>query len=567
MTKKKRELLSNLFSVIFFIGCFSFSAYLTHAASQVLIDSDSASELVLAQHLSQKNAILSTDWCYSTELRVLNTQLVFAPLFKIFSDWSTIRFVGAMLLQCILVASYWYLTRSLRIPTRYFFYTAAFLVLPTSVAYARIIQFHSYYVPHLTLGFLLMGQFCSLANTSPRHPNHPFRRKLLLALFCLLSFLSCLGGFRQLLITHVPLFLLCVLFFLPLLRSPQNQGWRALLGTAQGRCLGYSALGLLCGGAGYLINAKILPMFFFFKKDFGQLNLLTLDVEFIQTILNDTLHLFGYRSGIPLPSLSGICSVLGIFCAGFVLFLCIRFYRRRAEFSSVPAAVISLFFGASFLLNTLVFCLVQFYARHYYVPVFVYIFPMFALMLSHRAQKEEEQSSQPSCSGMRIFVFCTLAVFALNGFFTGRNFLQTRPGHMPSDAQEPLLFSKINEASNISGAASYLLQNGYTFGYATFWNANIVTELTDGAVEVADITDLPTPHFHRWLTRKDYWRRDYPKGRLFLLLTKEQAEPIGESELILAGDLVYSDALFVIYSYEDDAVFAKTLGYLPSESE
>ena len=98
MSKQKKQMLSNLLSVIFFIGCFAFSAYLTHSASQVLIDSDSASELVLAQHLSQKNAILSTDWCYSTELRVLNTQLIFAPLFKIFSDWSTIRFVGAMLL-------------------------------------------------------------------------------------------------------------------------------------------------------------------------------------------------------------------------------------------------------------------------------------------------------------------------------------------------------------------------------------------------------------------------------------------------------------------------------------
>lgn len=566
MSKQKKQMLSNLLSVIFFIGCFAFSAYLTHSASQVLIDSDSASELVLAQHLSQKNAILSTDWCYSTELRVLNTQLIFAPLFKIFSDWSTIRFVGAMLLQGILVASYWYFTRSLRIQTRYFFYTAAFLVLPTSVAYTRIIQFHSYYVPHLTLGFLLMGQFCSLINT-PRYSHRSFRRKLLLPLFCLLSFLSCLGGFRQLLITHIPLVLLCFLLFLPLFRSQKSKGWRALFQTTQGRCLGYSALGLLCGGAGYLVNAKILPMFFLYKKDFGQLNLLTLDFEFIQTILNDTLHLFGYRSGIPLLSLNGICSVLGIFCACLVFYLCIRFYRRRAEFTSMPAAIVSLFFSVSFLLNTLVFCLVQFYARHYYVPVFVYIFPMFALMLSNAANKEEEQSTQRSGVGTRALVFCILAVFGLNSFFTGRNFLQTRPGCISSNAQEPLLFSKINEASNISGAASYLMEQGYTFGYATFWNANIVTELTDGAIEIADITDLPTPHFHRWLTRKDYWLRDYHKGKLFLLLTQEQAESIKESDLILAGELVYSDSLFVIYSYEDDKAFAQTLNYLPPKGQ
>ena len=43
-----------------------------------LLDSDMSSEMVLAQLLAKENAALSTHWYYSTELRVLNTQLLYA---------------------------------------------------------------------------------------------------------------------------------------------------------------------------------------------------------------------------------------------------------------------------------------------------------------------------------------------------------------------------------------------------------------------------------------------------------------------------------------------------------
>ena len=55
---------------------------LLHAVYAYQINSDASSEMVLARQLVQERAILSKSWFYSTELRVLNTQLVYAFFFQ-----------------------------------------------------------------------------------------------------------------------------------------------------------------------------------------------------------------------------------------------------------------------------------------------------------------------------------------------------------------------------------------------------------------------------------------------------------------------------------------------------
>ena len=58
------------------------------------INSDDASELVLANILADQHGIITRDWYYSTELRFLNTNLVNAPLFMIFHNWRLVRMLA-----------------------------------------------------------------------------------------------------------------------------------------------------------------------------------------------------------------------------------------------------------------------------------------------------------------------------------------------------------------------------------------------------------------------------------------------------------------------------------------
>ena len=52
-----------------------------------LLDSDMSSEMILGQLLARNNGILSDQWYYSTELRVLNTQLIYALFFRLSRNW------------------------------------------------------------------------------------------------------------------------------------------------------------------------------------------------------------------------------------------------------------------------------------------------------------------------------------------------------------------------------------------------------------------------------------------------------------------------------------------------
>ena len=79
------------------------------------LDADMASEQLLANLLAQEGGVMSTNWYYSTELRALNTQLVMAPLFRLFTSWHTVRVVGSVVLILLYLAAWFWFGRSAKL--------------------------------------------------------------------------------------------------------------------------------------------------------------------------------------------------------------------------------------------------------------------------------------------------------------------------------------------------------------------------------------------------------------------------------------------------------------------
>ena len=98
--------------------------------------------------------------------------------------------------------------------------------------------------------------------------------------------------------------------------------------------------------------------------------------------------------------------------------------------------------------------------------------------------------------------------------------------------------------------AAFLQENGYDFGFATYWNANIMTELTDGAVEIANIGDPEYLEFFKWSSPMRYYEEGYHQGETFLLLTAEQRAEYAEAEALQVGEVVYQDGDYTVYVYE-----------------
>ncbi|MGB4798657.1 MAG: hypothetical protein WBP27_09610, partial [Gemmiger qucibialis] len=120
------------------------------------LDADMASEQLLANLLAQEGGVMSTNWYYSTELRVLNTQLVMAPLFRLFTSWHTVRVVGSVVLILLYLAAWFWFGRSAKLKYSGLL-GAGLLVLPYGALYRQYVLEGLYYIPHIAISFVVLG--------------------------------------------------------------------------------------------------------------------------------------------------------------------------------------------------------------------------------------------------------------------------------------------------------------------------------------------------------------------------------------------------------------------------
>lgn len=115
-----------------------------------LLDSDMSSEMVLASQLNKEGNIFSTNWFYSTELRVFNTQLIYKIGLAFFPDWHMARSFSIAVLLLLFLACYLFLTKELRLGN-IGVWTAGALIFPFSAIYENIVLYGCYYIPHISM--------------------------------------------------------------------------------------------------------------------------------------------------------------------------------------------------------------------------------------------------------------------------------------------------------------------------------------------------------------------------------------------------------------------------------
>jgi len=98
--------------------------------------------------------------------------------------------------------------------------------------------------------------------------------------------------------------------------------------------------------------------------------------------------------------------------------------------------------------------------------------------------------------------------------------------------------------------AEFLVENGYDFGFAAYRNANIITEMTDGRVEIANISDPETLEPFLWSSPKKYYEEGYHEGSVFLLVSYEEELEWLDSKALRTGKEQYDDGVYSVYEFE-----------------
>ncbi len=495
------------------------------------LDSDMSAEMIFSRLLSEEGHIFATpDWYYSTEFRFLYTHLVMGPLFRLSENWQGIRMAANLSSYLLMTASYFYMMKPFGGKKGPVILTSVILLLPFSETMMLHMEMGNTYPWHVILGFLFLGMYLRLVK---REEYRRIRQWELAVCFVGLSLICGVSGVRYLLALQVPLVLAA---FVYLLGAEEYRALRAefradgknkgrllrLFACERARYLYTALLGAAGGVAGYGLNVLWVSRRYIFQT-YGGTNFISVYQgvlwERAQDAVGSLLMLFGYIPDRSVISLRGLVTL-----AAFVMIAvfggCAVWAVRKSEGERLFAA---LFFWSALALNVFVFVFTtSTMVPRYYLTVFVFVLPALAFFL-----EREERLWDRLLAGV-LLCLCL-------GLGPGKTILSYVTTDKNAERRDVAEF----------------LEETYDFGYATYWNANIVTELTGGRVEVANILDPEGLQFFTWSTPKRYYEEGYHPGRVFLLLTEEEAERFADAKAVRNGQQVYADGAYVVYEYPD----------------
>lgn len=479
-----------------------------------LLDSDMSSEMVLGQLLAQNNELMTTKFYYSTEMRVLSIQLVFALCFKLFRDWHVIRMVVMVCLWVILIVAYYFLCRAMEC-RKYFLLTALLLFAPVSSCYFEFMLVAACYIPYVAIAFaaLAMNELYMKAQRGSR--------KLWLVVSVLLAFVAGLGGPREIIALYGPI---GVAAAAELLNKKNKTRWQQFIYAT---FVGAAAL------LGYALNMLVLARIYHFAT-WGWLGFQLADGSRMVEIFSSFLQLFGARgTGTEYVFTCAVSVMWIVLTIGCIVYAYTHEvsdgYRRLADFT---VAVYLLYFLLYSVTNML-------FSARYGILNTVLSIPLLAMAANEVHLNESKRQ-------------WLLAVVATATIVGGALVLFRIAGEDQTTAQRDV--------------TEKLLAEGYVNGYATFWNANVLTELSDGKIEVwqwcggqdlpehsSDIDDMT-----QWLQLASHMV-EHPSGKVFALFTREEFESNPWRKNLHPEDVIYENEEYIVMSYPDHDTMKATL--------
>lgn len=498
------------------------SLFFIHKHMLYMLDSDMSSEMILSKVLSQEKRIITDSWYYSTEIRFLNTQLIQSFFFLFLKSWHTVRLLSTAVLHLILVVSVFSLCKRLRLK----FYAPAVattLLLSMSASYFFYVLMGCYYIPHISISFFAVSLCLGFAQEQGK------KKTILLFLSLLLALLSSVGGLRQIVIIYVPL---CLCIMLLATVKIYKDGWDVACHSKIFRCCLISIANIAFCIIGYLINVKVFASWFHFMV-WQDMKYVSFDPVRLKDIFNDFLVSFGYFQGsLNLRSTfsNAVCAILVILTIYSVVYGISYMGKVSAEYT-----ILASFYLCNLAIFVIMYTMTDMmYRQRYIYPISVFAFPLIAVALY-----ETDFGKAPRHTKTVFGVLCFSTVILRSVF-------------MLSD------LSTVDKTRDLRQVCEYLSEAGYTNGYASFWNANILTELSDGEI---DVWAWPAPSLEgvntssvnditKWLQKTEHFAH-LPKGKVFLLYADAEVKHYARNEYLPDSAILYHTDAYTIYGFED----------------
>ena len=527
----------------FYIGailaCIAFLVtYTVYSSMHKFIDADLSSETLLARECVREKSLVPLGWGYSTEIRLLNTQLISAPLFVFIKSWDAVRAITSLISCAVLFFAGWALMSAVGIKKTWIkFLCSTLLSCPWSSLNFYVIGWGNYYIPHIVLGLLTLTFFITIMNGRAKN----MKRSIIL--FYILAFISGLSTIRYILIYQFPLTLsMAILSY-----KRQEQKSRVTFSELKNyfwsnKAFRISIIALFLSGIGYVFNNAVLHRLYKFSQwndvtfnHFGDVSLLKL--------LTTILKAFGYQENVAVFTPSGVVNIFVYIAIVFFVVCMIKTFRSDI---SVEKRLVLVFTICTIAFNSFLYYHTEFIGR-YYITILAYMIVCIAIFID---------------SGnigilKRYFVGTSFALCIFVSSFTSAQDYLTSDNNKDIYPVMDFLNKKVAEDKD------------YSFGYSTFDFANMITYFTNEKIEVATIAKdkkyiaasnskekcLPEKFEDgKWLTPLRYNSTKH-EGKTFLMLSKEMYDASSDNKVFTSGKEVFDDDKYIVWEYESQDAF------------
>ena len=493
-----------------------------------IVDSDLASEMILSDLLNKEGTIISHNWFYSTELKVVNLQWFYRLGLLIFpNDWHLARTFGMAITLALFAAAMLFFVKCAGLG-RAGLWMVGTLLWPFGQHYLVYAIYGGYYLVYTFFYMLVLALVLRSLNAEKKHCA------LQWVLACVITAVAGMNGVKQLMVFHAPLCLAAAILLVLALHSCGKTDWKAALDACRKevRLLAASLVTAVAAAAGYFVSNAVLSRMY----DFKSYNFIVWNRDedwfTLDRILMDFFHEFGYENGSGVFHFGGIAAAVGLLLGCWMFFCIVRLLLRLDKLERNDKLLVLL------LVAMLAVCGVAYtYFHEYYLYFWLMNMPVAIAVMAVEIKTED---------------FHILGARQLLGVGLAACFTLCAVSTVRQEQEHPYLAHK-----GLNTAAEWLVDNGYTQGYSTFWNGNAMTELTSGKLEVWTLQSLDRDDVPNWLQPKSHLTTD--PEHPFLLIDTETDGPAENAKLIQYGDCteVYNDGRYVIYDFADaDALHA-----------
>ena len=493
-----------------------------------IVDSDLASEMILSDLLNKEGTIISHNWFYSTELKVVNLQWFYRLGLLIFpNDWHLARTFGMAITLALFAAAMLFFVKCAGLG-RAGLWMVGTLLWPFGQHYLVYAIYGGYYLVYTFFYMLVLALVLRSLNADKKHCA------LQWVLACVITAVAGMNGVKQLMVFHAPLCLAAAILLVLALHSCGKTNWKAALGACRKevRLLAASLVTAVAAAAGYFVSNAVLSRMY----DFKSYNFIVWNRDedwfTLDRILMDFFHEFGYENGSGVFHFGGIAAAVGLLLGCWMFFCIVRLLLRLDKLERNDKLLVLL------LVAMLAVCGVAYtYFHEYYLYFWLMNMPVAIAVMAVEIKTED---------------FHILGARQLLGVGLAACFTLCAVSTVRQEQEHPYLAHK-----GLNTAAEWLVDNGYTQGYSTFWNGNAMTELTSGKLEVWTLQSLDRDDVPNWLQPKSHLTTD--PEHPFLLIDTETDGPAENAKLIQYSDCteVYNDGRYVIYDFADaDALHA-----------